>query len=211
MSPDSNTRPAQHPPLRRTDLDPDPFAQFAIWYKQAEVKCQRYPNPIALATSTTDGRPLVRTVLLKGIDHRGFCFYSNYRSRKAAHLDANPAAAFCLYWEELERQIIVAGQVEKMSTAESAAYFATRPHGSQLGAHASPQSQPLPDRAALETRMQKLRKQYADRKVPCPPHWGGYRLVPDSVEFWQGQADRLHDRFLYRASPDGWTLTRLAP
>ena len=192
-------------------LSENPFEQFDIWYAEAEQQCSLYPNPVTVATVDSSGQPFARTVLLKGFDARGFCFYSNYHSRKGQQLQANPKASLCLYWEELERQVIIIGSVSKMSAAESDAYFASRPKGSQIGAHVSAQSEIIENREVLEQSINQLSLKYADIEVPRPPHWGGYRLIPTSMEFWQGQPDRLHDRFVYNLSGHNWTIQRLAP
>jgi pyridoxamine 5'-phosphate oxidase len=200
--------------LTEADLLDDPLALFARWYAEARDAQEAHApqvDAMTLATATPDGRPSARTVLLKGVD-RGFTFFTNYESRKGRELDANPHAALVWLWAPLERQVRAAGPVERLSAAESDAYFATRPRGSQLGAWASQQSRPLADRAQLAERWAQLDARYADEPVPRPPHWGGWRLVPREIEFWQGRADRLHDRFAYvRAADGGWSRTRLAP
>ncbi len=198
-------------PLHKSMLHEDPLEQFHRWYSEAEQKCSNYANPMALATCGLDGQPIVRTVLLKGFDHRGFNFYTNYESRKGKQLAENPRASACFYWEELERQVIVTGQVSKMNPEESDDYFLTRPRGSQIGAHVSKQSQPIEERKTLEDEATELETQYFDKPVPRPENWGGYRLAPDSIEFWQGQPDRLHDRFIYTRKDNGWMITRYAP
>jgi pyridoxamine 5'-phosphate oxidase len=167
---------------------------------------------MTLATATPDGRPSARAVLLKGIDARGFAFFTNYESRKGRELDANPCAALVLLWIPLQRQVRVTGSVARLDAEESDAYFATRPRGSQLGAWASEQSRPLPDRVELERRWEAVDERYGGGAVPRPPHWGGYRVEPDEIEVWQGRANRLHDRFAYTRTPDGgWTHVRLQP
>ena len=200
--------------LRRADLDPDPGAQFARWYEAWRATGVAEPEAMALATADTAGRPSVRMVLLKGVDARGFRFFTNGESRKARELRVNPRAALLFYQPALERQVRVEGRVAPIDPSESDAYFATRPRGSQLGAWASPQSAPLPDRAALEARLADVARRHAASAapIPRPPHWGGYRLAPDRFEFWQGRGDRLHDRFEYRRDDAaGWTIVRLAP
>jgi pyridoxamine 5'-phosphate oxidase len=198
--------------LTEGDLPPDPIALFERWYAEAQVAETVQPNAMTLATATPDGRVSARVVLLKGIDARGFELYTNYESRKARELDANPRAALVMLWAALERQVRVTGDVVRLSAAESDAYFATRPRGSQLGAWASEQSRPLARRAELDARWIELDRRYADTPVPRPPHWGGFRVVPDEIEFWQGRPDRMHDRFAYvRRSDGGWEHTRLQP
>lgn len=198
--------------LHEDDLLPDPIALAQRWFADAQASEVAQHDAMTLATATPDGRPSARAVLLKGIDARGFAFFTNYESRKAGELDANPHAALVLLWIPLQRQVRVAGRVERLSDEESDAYFATRPRGSQLGAWASAQSRPLPDRAELEARWAALDERYGGGTVPRPPHWGGYRVEPEEIEFWQGRANRLHDRFRFTRAPDGaWTHARLAP
>ena len=198
------------PPLRRADLAADPWTQFAEWYDQAELEVP-LADAMTLATAGPDG-PDARMVLLKGHSPDGFRFFTNYRSDKAAQLDANPRAAIVLYWRELDRQVRARGPVERLPAAESDAYFATRPPDSRLGAWASPQSRVIPGREELETLMAEARERFGDGSgAPRPEHWGGYVLRPDAVEFWQGQEARLHDRFRYRREADGWAIERLAP
>lgn len=198
--------------LTEDDLLPDPLALVRRWFAEAQAAGIRQPDAMTLATATPDGRPSARVVLLKGVDERGLAFFTNYESRKARELDANPHAALVLLWGELQRQVRVAGTVARLDAEESDAYFATRPRGSQLGAWASEQSRPLPDRALLDERWAALDARYGDEPVPRPPHWGGYRVAPEEVEVWQGRANRLHDRFAYVRTPDGgWTRTRLQP
>jgi pyridoxamine 5'-phosphate oxidase len=198
--------------LHEQDLLPDPIALAQRWYGDAQASGIQQADAMTLATATPDGRPSARAVLLKGIDARGFAFFTNYESRKARELDANPYAALVLLWVPLQRQVRMTGRVERLSDEESDAYFATRPRGSQLGAWASAQSRPLPDRAELEDRLAALDERYGGGTVPRPSHWGGYLVEPDEIEFWQGRANRLHDRFAYVRTPDGgWTRRRLAP
>jgi pyridoxamine 5'-phosphate oxidase len=198
--------------LHEHDLLPDPIALVQRWFADAQASGIEQHDAMTLATATPDGRPSARAVLLKGIDARGFAFFTNYESCKARELDANPYAALVLLWIPLERQVRVSGRVERLSDEESDAYFATRPRGSQLGAWASAQSRPLPDRAALEERWAALDERYGGTAVPRPSHWGGYRVDPDEIEVWQGRASRLHDRFRYTRTADGgWTHARLAP
>ena len=198
--------------LSETDLDPNPFRQFQVWFEQALAAGLPEPNAMTLATATPDGRPSARMVLIKGADERGFVFFSNYESRKGRELDANPYAALVFYWAELERQIRIEGRVERVSPQESDAYFQSRPAGSRLGAWASRQSAVIAGRAELEGRLADLAAQHPGGDVPRPPHWGGYRVVPESIKFWQGRPSRLHDRLRYRLREDGtWLVERLSP
>lgn len=198
-------------PLDPADCDPDPFVEVRRWLALAVNGGLTTPNVMTLATVDERGRPAARIVLLKEIDDRGFVFYTNYESRKARDLAAHPAAALILYWEPLHRQIRIEGTVERVTDAESDAYFASRPRGSQLGAVASPQSEVLPDRRALEQRVAELDRRHGDGPIPRPATWGGYRVVPDMIELWQGQPSRLHDRVRYRVSEGVWIRERLAP
>lgn len=199
--------------LDRADLDPDPILQFDRWFQQALAARLIEPNAMTLATAGADGQPAARTVLLKAFDQQGFVFYTNYTSAKAGQLTQNPRAALCFPWLALERQVIIAGSVEKVSRAESLRYFLSRPHGSQLGAWVSPQSSVISSRQILEMKFAEIARNFSAGKVPLPDAWGGYRVIPLSLEFWQGRPNRLHDRFRYRRpSPsDPWTLERLAP
>jgi pyridoxamine 5'-phosphate oxidase len=198
--------------LSEQDLDADPIEQFRHWFEDAVEAGVREPNAMTLATSTKEGRPSARMVLLKGFDDRGFTFYTNYESRKGSELVDNPYAALILFWVDLERQIRIEGRVELATPVESDAYFATRSLESRLGAWASHQSEVLPSRAILETRVLELREQYSGQEVPRPPFWGGFRVVPESIEFWQGRLNRLHDRLRYRRqSSQAWTIERLSP
>ena len=202
----------QDRPLRRRDLAEDPLEQFLRWYREAEEANLRYPNAMAVATATADGKPSVRMVLLRQVDERGFVFYTNLESRKGREIAENPRAALLFYWEPLERQVRIEGRVELGSPEEADEYFATRPYGSQVSAWASRQSEPIASRAELERRHEEFAARYPEGAVPRPPYWGGYRVVPDAYEFWQGRADRLHDRFRYERRPDGsWTIVRLQP
>jgi len=198
--------------LQRTDLKPDPLDQFRLWFEQA-CKAQLVdPNAMSLATAGTDGRPAVRTVLLKQYDPRGFVFFTNLESKKARHIAANQNVCLLFAWLALERQVIIAGTAEKISTAEAVAYFVTRPLGSQLAAWASPQSRAITSRKLLEMKWAEMKQKFADGKVPLPSFWGGYRVKPVEFEFWQGRENRLHDRFHYLRQADGsWLIERLAP
>ena len=203
--------PGIHPSLSEKIVESDPLAQFARWYEGALGSVKPLPHAVALSTATPAGHPSVRMVLLKGFDAHGFVFYTNYRSRKGRELGRNARASLLFYWGVLERQVRVDGRIEKVTARESDEYFATRPRGSQLSAWASAQSEPVASRAALERRYTAYARKYAGA-VPRPPHWGGYRLVPEAIEFWQGREDRLHDRIVYRRGPRGrWTIGRLAP
>ncbi len=198
--------------LDETDLHPDPFQQFRAWFDAAVAAQPINPDAMTLATSTPDGRPSARMVLLKGVDERGFVFFTNYESRKGIELEANPRAALVFYWPVLERQVRVEGRVERTSAEESAAYFRSRPRGSRLGALVSPQSEVIPSRDVLEQWIAQLLPDFPDDDIPCPPFWGGYRVIPTSIEFWQGQPNRLHDRLRYERREDGgWDVRRLAP
>lgn len=191
---------------------PDPVQQFAVWFAEAEQANVPEPNAMTLATADLRGRPSARVVLLKGFDARGFVFYTDYRSRKGRELDSNPQVALVFHWMELERQVRICGAVERVDAATSWAYYRTRPMGSRLGAWASRQSSILPDRAALDAELARVTAEYANGDVPLPPHWGGYRVVPDEFEFWQGRPSRLHDRIQYtRASGEPWNRARLSP
>ena len=197
--------------LRRSDVDPNPFKQFGRWYDEALGADLILPNAMALATSTKSGIPSARMVLLKDFDERGFVFYTNYDSPKGHDLDENPYAALVFYWAALNHQIRIAGSVSRVSREESEAYFRTRPLDSRLGAWASNQSSVIPDRDVLEKRIKELVDEYQDNEVPLPPYWGGYRLAPDSIEFWLSRSSRLHDRLRYRRVGDEWIIERLAP
>ncbi len=203
--------PGIHPTLNEKNVESDPISQFARWYERALEKVKPLPDAVALATASPGGHPSLRMVLLKGFDAHGFVFYTNYRSRKGRELVRNARASLLFYWGDLQRQVRVDGRVTKITARESDEYFATRPRGSQLSAWASAQSVKVASRAALESRFTAFARKYPGA-VPRPPHWGGYRLAPDAVEFWQSRDDRLHDRILYRRTPRGrWGIERLAP
>ena len=198
--------------LRRSDLNPDPIKQFANWFTTAIETGIGDVNAMSLATAGQDAKPSVRIVLLKSFDEDGFVFFTNYESEKGKQLEANPYAALGFYWIELDRQIRISGKVDKTSRKESQTYFRSRPVGSQLSAWASRQSAVLDGRRVLDARMEEMNERFADKRVPLPPHWGGYRLKPDNMEFWQGRSNRLHDRFRYTRKSDGsWLIERLAP
>ncbi|HSN30562.1 MAG TPA: pyridoxamine 5'-phosphate oxidase [Kofleriaceae bacterium] len=197
-------------PLEPEACDPDPIVEVRRWMKVAVDGGISTPNAMTLATVDERGRPAARVVLLKEIDDRGFVFYTNYESRKGRDLETHPFAALVMFWEPLHRQIRVEGAIERVTDAESDAYFAVRPRGSQIGAIASPQSMPIPDRALLEKRVAAAEAEFTGA-VPRPAHWGGYRVVPDAIELWQGQPSRLHDRVRYRSIDGVWRRDRLAP
>lgn len=197
--------------LDEAGVTPDPFVQFREWFKNAAAADLPEPNAMTLATATADGKPSARIVLLKGYDGRGFEFYTNYEGRKARDLESNPACALLFYWGELERQVRIEGRASRLSSEESDAYFASRPRGSRLGAWASEQSRPVTDRTVLEERVRELEAEYTDREIPRPSFWGGYRVEPDTFEFWQGRESRLHDRISYRRENGVWGLERLQP
>jgi pyridoxamine 5'-phosphate oxidase len=198
--------------LHETDVAANPFDQFRTWLDQALAAQLPQPLGMALATTTANGRPSNRMVLLRGFDERGFVFFTNYESRKAQELDTNPQAALVFYWAELDRQVRIDGHVERISAAESDGYFQSRPRGSRLGAWASPQSRIIASRDVLDHRMEELAAKYGEGDIPRPTHWGGYRVIPAVIEFWQGRSDRLHDRLRYRRLDDSsWRVERLAP
>jgi pyridoxamine 5'-phosphate oxidase len=197
--------------LTESSAGSDPIVLFERWYSSAEKAGLFLPEAIALATATPNGKPSVRMMLLKGFDAHGFVFYTNYESRKASELAENARAAFLVYWNVLHRQVRVEGTVERLSEEESFAYFQTRPRGSRLGAWASAQSSALPSREELEERFREREAEFEGREVPLPPFWGGFRLNPDAIEFWQGRVNRLHDRIRFLRDGDGWSVTRLYP
>jgi len=191
--------------------DADPVQLFQAWFQAARESGVLLPESVALASSTPAGIPSVRMVLLKGVDERGFVFFTNYGSQKAREIEANPNAALCFHWAVLQRQVRVAGTVARVAPEESAEYFATRSRGSQIGAWASAQSETLPNRADLERRARDAEGRFAGGDVPLPSFWGGYRIAPRRIEFWQGRADRLHDRLVFLREGDGWATRRLYP
>lgn len=205
-------RDYQRHALLEQDADPDPIRQFEAWFAEALAADVVEPNAAALATCTPDGRPSARIVLLKGCDPRGFTFFTNYESRKGRELAANPHASMLLFWKELERQVSIEGPVERVSAEESEEYFRSRPLGSRIGAWASRQSRVIAGRGHLEDRFRELQQTYAEGEVPRPEHWGGFRILPENLEFWQGRPSRLHDRLRYRKDAGGaWTIERLSP
>ena len=197
--------------LSEASLDPNPFQQFSKWFQQALDAALPEPNAMTLATATREGKASARIVLLKSFDERGLVFYTNYESQKGRELAENPYAALVFHWIELERQVCAAGQVIRVSREESENYFRSRPVGSQLGAWASRQSQVIGGREILEDRLKQLEKDYRNKLIPLPPDWGGLRLAPEMIEFWQGRPNRLHDRLRYRLQDKRWLIERLAP
>ena len=197
--------------LHERDCASDPFDQFARWFADWQAAAPIEPTAMTLATVDATGQPSARVVLLKGYDKQGFVFFTNYQSRKGLELAAAPRAGLLFFWDRLARQVRVEGAVERVSAAESDEYFATRPRGSQLGAWASPQSRPIPDRDQLEAQVREIEAETAGKPVARPPHWGGYRVRPERFEFWQGRESRLHDRIVYARSASGWTRSRIAP
>ena len=197
--------------LTESDVASDPVEQFRRWFDEALEADLHEPNAFVLATATRDGLPSARVVLLKGLDERGFVFYTNYEGRKGRELEENPRAALLFYWGELERQVRVEGTVSRTSEEESDAYYASRPRGSRLGAWASEQSRVVEGREVLESRIGDLEAEYEGREVPRPPFWGGYRVEPEAIEFWQGRENRLHDRIVYRRESGRWKTERLQP
>lgn len=207
---DSHQTPDRH--LDIGELDPDPFVEFQTWFNAARDAGIPDSNAMILATATADGVPSARTVLLKGVDETGLVFFSNYESHKGRELAENPVAAVVFYWQQLGQQVRVAGTVERVSQEESFAYFSSRHRGSRLGAWASRQSEPLETRQELLSRVEELDQRYPGEDIPLPPHWGGYRILPEMFEFWESRESRLHDRFRYSRQSDGsWTVQRLQP
>ncbi|MEX1006905.1 MAG: pyridoxamine 5'-phosphate oxidase [Acidimicrobiia bacterium] len=201
-------------PLREDAVDPDPIVQFGRWYADAEARGVLAPDAMTVASATPDGRPSARAVLLRGLDERGFCFFTNFRSRKGRELDANPHAAVLFHWPAVQRQVRATGRVERVSQEESEAYWRNRPRASRVSAWASAQSEPIGSREELEARAAAAEARFAedDGDVPLPPFWGGYRLVPDELELWEHREDRLHDRLRYTRADDGtWAIDRLQP
>jgi pyridoxamine 5'-phosphate oxidase len=198
--------------LERTDLSDSPIAQFTLWFDQAVKASLIEPNALVLSTANEQGRPSSRAVLLKAFDDRGFVFYTNFGSRKAKEMAINPYATLLAPWFGLERQVIIEGPVEKVSTTEALKYFLTRPFASQIGAWASPQSQVITTRSLVEKKVDEMKRKFADGRIPLPDFWGGFRVIPETIEFWQGGEGRLHDRFRYtRTKENTWQIDRLAP
>jgi pyridoxamine 5'-phosphate oxidase len=198
--------------LDEASVAPDPYAQFRLWFAQAEATPEiTEPAAVAVATADRAGRPSVRIVLLRGEDERGFVFFTNFESRKGRELDANPNASMLFFWDRLQRQVRIDGRVERVDAPESDAYFARRPRGHRLSAWASPQSNVVSDRADLDRRFAEQDARFADVEVPRPPFWGGYRVVPETFEFWQGRRNRVHDRIVYVRTETGWRIERIAP
>lgn len=197
--------------LRESNADLDPIKQFRTWFDEALAADLHEPNAMTLATATRAGRPSARVVLLKGYDERGFVFYTNYEGRKGRELEENPYCALVFYWGELERQVRIEGRSSRLSEGDSDAYYGARPRGSRLSAWVSEQSRPVEGRGVLEERLRELEAKYEGREVPRPPFWGGYRVEPEAIEFWQGRENRLHDRLLYHRTENGWRMERLQP
>jgi len=197
--------------LSESDVKQDPIGQFGKWWDEAIASSIDEVNAMTLSTVTAEGKPSARIVLLKGFDERGFVFFTNYESNKGAQLTANPFASLVFFWKELERQVRIEGICEKVSEQDSDDYFHSRPIGSQLGACASPQSRVIESRRVIENNLEKLQDQYRDTEIPRPAHWGGYRVVPQAIEFWQGRSSRLHDRIKYTKENQSWKIVRLAP
>jgi len=198
-------------PFNKSDVDPDPITQFKRWFDEAARSAQPDVEAMTLSTATPDGRVTARIVLLKGCDERGFVFFTNYESRKSREMMSNPRVALTFYWHTLHRQIRIEGVVDKVTPEESEEYFQTRPRGSQIGAWASPQSEEIADREGLERRVDETEARFKDQPIKCPPFWGGFRVKPERIEFWQGRESRLHDRILYTRLDNEWRISRLAP
>ncbi len=197
--------------LSEDSVSPDPILQFSIWMNEAMNANLLDPNAMTLATASKNGTPSARTVLLRGFDKSGFVFYTNYGSSKAHDLEQNPVASLLFFWVELERQVRISGKVEKISQRESQAYFATRPRESQLGAWASKQSTVISSREALDEQFDEMKKRFENKEIPLPNFWGGYRVIPHKIEFWQGRESRLHDRICYTLNEQNWKIERLSP
>jgi len=197
--------------LEINEVADNPFLQFKVWFQEAQQAQVLESNAMSLATASVKGYPSCRIVLLKGIDDQGFLFFTNYESRKGRDLAENPLACAVFFWAELERQVIISGEIERLPKGNSEAYFSSRPRGSQLGAWASKQGHIVETREVLETDYQEYEKQFEGQPIPMPPYWGGYRLIPQRIEFWQGRSDRLHDRLQYRLSEQQWIIERLSP
>lgn len=205
-------RDYQKESLSETDVKPDPFAQFDVWWAEALASEIDEVNAMTIATASPEGKPSARIVLLKGYDPQGFVFFSNYHSHKGMQIDKNPFCSLVFFWKELERQVRIEGIIQKISAEESDAYFQSRPISSQIGAWASPQSKTIPSRDVLEENVIELEKSFANKEIERPPHWGGYRVQPNLVEFWQGRPSRLHDRIQYSLTSEAsWNIERLAP
>jgi pyridoxamine 5'-phosphate oxidase len=212
MTPEEFRARAMDQGVSHADLEPDPFLQFQHWFEDTVSTGVPEPNGMSLATVAADGQPWLRTVLLKLYDERGFVFFTNYESSKAHQLETNPRVALLFPWVALARQVAITGSAVRIPTSESLKYFATRPRGSQIGAWASPQSQVIRSRSLLDAKVEEIKRKFGQGEVPLPSFWGGYRVVPDTIEFWQGRENRLHDRFRYSREPDGgWRIERLAP
>jgi pyridoxamine 5'-phosphate oxidase len=212
MSPEEFRQRAMEEGISRADLEANPFVQFQHWFEDAIGTGIPEPNGMSLATVATDGQPWLRTVLLKLYDQQGFVFYTNYESSKARQLETNPRVALLFPWVALARQVAITGTAVRIPRTESIKYFATRPRGSQIGAWASPQSQVIRSRSLLDAKVEEIKRKFSQGEVPLPSFWGGYRVIPETIEFWQGRENRLHDRFLYSREPSGgWRIERLAP